>query len=250
MTEVIDFPPGNYRFIRGPFQYSAGARALPGYAVRRIAFRRPVPLAVGFSRIAATLQAAGRPLTTLCACELRSPAPFTDHGFRSFNEIYVGTLSQWGLFDGALNPVARSNVCPEIDPPAEPCFHAFSFTVADSAAASFVIAGSGEASEGQGPYRDRIVSYGDVSPEGLRQKVHYVVGEMERRLAALGVGWSDTTATQVYTVHNVFPLLADEIVRKGAAAFGVTFHHCRPPVIGLDYEMDCRGVENGSIENV
>ena len=65
---------------------------------------------------------------------------------------------------------------------------------------------------------------------------------MERRLAALGLSWADTTATQVYTVHDLHPFLADEIVRRGAA-------RVRPdlallPAAGreLEYEMDCRGV--------
>ena len=58
---------------------------------------------------------------------LVSPAPFTEQGFRAFNEIYVVTLQKWGIYDGKTNPVARSNVCPEIDPPAEPSFYAFSF---------------------------------------------------------------------------------------------------------------------------
>lgn len=37
-------------------------------------------------------------------------------------------------------------------------------------------------------------------------------------------------------------LLADEIVRRGAARSGLTWHFCRPPVRGLEFEMDCRGV--------
>ena len=45
---------------------------------------------------------------------------------------------------------------------------------------------------------------------------------MERRLAAFGLRWTDTTATQVYTVHNLYPFLADEIVRRGAARSGLT----------------------------
>ena len=64
---------------------------------------------------------------------------------------------------------------------------------------------------------------------------------MERRLAALGFAWADTTATQVYTVHDLHPFLADEIVRRGAARAGLTWHLCRPPVVELEYEMDCRG---------
>ena len=130
-----------------------------------------------------------------------------------------------------MNPVARTNVCPEIDPPAEPSFHAFSFTVAAAdAAPSFVIAGSAEAREGGASYQERIIRYGETSPDAMREKAGFVLGEMERRLAALGFGWADTTATQVYTVHDLHPFLADEIVRRGAAPAGLTWHYARPPV--------------------
>jgi hypothetical protein len=47
-------------------------------------------LSEGFWRVERLITEAGRPLTALCACELRSPAPFTEQGFRAFNEIYVG----------------------------------------------------------------------------------------------------------------------------------------------------------------
>jgi hypothetical protein len=243
MAGAVDFAAGGYRFLPGVFQYSGGAAAQPGHAIERVRFRAPVPLAEGFARIERIIGAAGRPLTAFCACELRSPAPFTEQGFRAFNEVYVVTLEKWGLFDGKVNPVARSNVCPEIDPPAEPSFHAFSFTVAASdAAPSFVIAGSGEAREGGATYRERTVRHGETSPDAMREKARYVLGEMERRLAAFGFGWADTTATQVYTVHDLHPFLADEIVRRGAARSGLTWHFARPPVRGLEYEMDCRGV--------
>ena len=243
MSRATTFAPGGYRFVPGPFQYSGGAAAEPGFRIVRVRFAEPVPLEDGFRTIARTIEAARRPLTAFCACELRSPAPFTDAGFVAFNRIYVGTLTQWGLFDGTVNPVARSNVCPEIAPPAVPSFHAFSFTeAAPGAAPSFVIAGSGEAPEGSASYQDRIIRLGDTSPEALREKARYVLGEMERRMAVLGFGWPATTAVQVYSVHDIHPLLAGEIVPRGAARHGLTWHYCRPPVVGLDYEMDCRAV--------
>ena len=65
---------------------------------------------------------------------------------------------------------------------------------------------------------------------------------MERRLAALGLGWADTTHTQIYTIHDLHPFLADDLVLRGAARRGFTWHFDRPPVVGLEYEMDCRGV--------
>ena len=143
MTAV--FAAGGYRYIPAVFQYSGGVAAEPGFAIVRMRFQRPVPLAQGFARIERVLGEAGRPLTSFCACELRSPAPFTEEGFRAFNEVYAGTLRQWGVMQGDTNPIARSNVCPEIDPPAEPSFHAFCFTVAAQGLSTFVVAGSGEA---------------------------------------------------------------------------------------------------------
>lgn len=245
MEATVDFSAGGYRFIPGVFQYSGGVAASPGHEVQRVRFRAPVPLREGFARVARLIKEAGRPLTSFCACELRSPAPFTEQGFRAFNEVYVVTLQKWGLFDGKVNPVARSNVCPEGDPPAEPSFHAFSFTVASAdATPSFVIAGSAEAREGGASYRERTIRHGETSADALREKAHYVLGEMERRLAAFDLSWADTTATQVYTVHDLHPFLGDEIVRRGAARSGLTWHYARPPVRELEYEMDCRGVSS------
>lgn len=244
MTEVIRLPGPGYRYIRGVFQYSAGVAAEPGFEIERARFACPVPLAEGFGAIAAHLAEAGRPLGALCACELRSPAPFTEEGFLAFNRVYVGTLEQWGIYRDGANPVARSNICPEIDPPAAPIVYAFAYTVParPGARPTFHIAGSGEAPEGKDNYQDHIIRRGDTSDAGLRDKARYVLGEMEQRMRALGFGWAQVTATQLYTVHDVHPLLADEVVRRGAAPAGLTWHFARPPVLGLDFEMDVRGV--------
>ena len=243
MAETAVFEAGGYRYVRGPFQYSGGVAAEPGFAIERVRFQRPRPIADGFAAIEAHLNAIDRPLTSFCACELRSPAPFTEDGFVAFNRVYVGTLERWGIFHDEENPVARSNVCPEVDPPPEPSFEAFSYTVqAANAPASFVIAGSAEAAEGAGSYRERIIRLGDTSPDAMREKARYVLGAMETRMAALGVGWSQASATQAYSVHDIHPVLSDEIVTRGAAPGGLTWYYARPPVEGLDYEMDVRGV--------
>jgi hypothetical protein len=248
---TIDISGGGYSYIPGVFQYSAGVAALPGFRIERVRFSRPVPLREGFARAARIIQSAGRPLTSFCACELRSPAPFTEAGFKAFNEGYVGTLADWGVVKDGANPVARSNVCPDLEPPAEPSFYAFAFTtVAAKAPPSFVIAGSGEAPEGMENYRDHIVSRGDLSPAGLRGKARWVLGEMERRMAAFGMSWQQTTAVQLYTVHDVYPLLRDELVRRGAARHGVTWHFDRPPIVEIEYEMDCRAVDTERVVDI
>lgn len=238
-----DFPAGDYRFIPAVFQYSSGAAALPGYEIERVRFDKPVALAEGFARAAKYIQAAGRPLTSFCACELRSPAAFTEEGFRNFNLHYVKTLAEWGIYDGTTNPVARSNVCPEIDPPSEPSFYAFSFTrPSEHTSPTFVIAGGAELGGGSGTYPERIVRYRDLSPEGLKEKVRFAARQQESRLDEFGFDWDDTTAVQAYTVHDFHPVIAEELVRRGAMRSGLTWHFARPPVVDLEFEMDCRGV--------
>jgi hypothetical protein len=244
MAAVEEFKAGGYRFIPGGFQFSGGVAAAAGHEIKRYRFRAPVRLMEGFARIEAVIKSAGRPLTAFCACELRSPGQFTEQGFREFNQSYVVTLGKWGIYDGQVNPVSRSNVCPEIDPPAEPGFHAFSFTVpaAAGAAPSFVISGSAEARAIEASYRERIIRFGETSPDALREKADFVLEEITRRLTLFGVGWRDTTATQLYTIRDAYPLLADAFVRRGAAHAGVTWHFTRPPVQNLEFEVDCRSV--------
>jgi hypothetical protein len=245
---IRDFPAGNYRFIPAVFQYSSGAAADSGFEVERVRFDRLLPLAEGFAQAAKYIQAAGRPLTSFCACELRSPGAFTEDGFRKFNEHYVKTLAEWKIFDGTTNPVARSNVCPEIDPPSEPSFYAFSFTrPGPGTVPSFVIAGGAELRGGSGTYPERIVRYRDLGPDAMKEKVRFTVGSMEERLGEFGYGWKDTTAVQAYTVHDFHPVIADELVRRGAVRSGLTWHFARPPVVDLEFEMDCRRVARETV---
>jgi len=245
MADTVSFSPGGYRYLPFRFQYSSGVMAEAGFAIERTTLRKPVPLAEGFRAVEAHLARIGRPVTAFCACELRSPAQFTEAGFIAFNEHYCETLARWGIYDPAsrINPVARSNVCPEIGGPKEPMLHAFSYTVtAPQASRTFVIAGSGEAPGGKGDYGEHIVRRGETTPDAIAEKAIAVLGEMERRMGLLGVEWSDTTAAHVYTVHDIHAFLGSEIVRRGAARNGITWFHARPPVIELEYEMDTRCV--------
>ncbi|MBN9006767.1 MAG: hypothetical protein J0H40_15300 [Rhizobiales bacterium] len=251
MIETVELRDGGYRFIPGVSQYSAGVAALPGFALERVRFSNPVPIAEGFARVAEIIKAADRPLTAFAACELRSPAPFTESGFKSFNGEYTKFLDQWGLLKSGTNPVARSNVCPKVNPPAAPSLHAFAFTVeASNAPGSFVVAGSGEAPEGKGDYRAHAIRLGDTSPAAMQEKAKWVLGEMERRMAALGGDWSKLTAVQLYTVHDIFPFLEGELAKRGVFRNGLTWHFNRPPVQDLEYEMDCRRVFSERIVEV
>jgi hypothetical protein len=240
----LTFPDGGYRFIKGVFQYSAGVAAQPGWEIVHARLTRPLALADGLARIEAHLKDVGRPILAFCACELRSPKPFDDAGFLAFNRSYVEPLTAWGIIRDGINPIARSNVCPEVNPPSVPSLYAFSYTVpaGKDARPSFVVAGSGESMEGQKNYSERAVRLGDRSQDGIREKATYVLGVMEKRMDALGFAWADATATQVYSVYDYHHIVAEQIAARGAMNGGLTWHFCRPPVDVLDYEMDVRAV--------
>ncbi|MDB5927802.1 MAG: hypothetical protein JWN13_6738 [Betaproteobacteria bacterium] len=244
MAEVLAFQPGNYRYIEAVFQYSGGIAAERGYEIERARFIKPLPLRDAYAAVETHLTSIGRPSTAFAACELRSPEPFTDQGFYEFNKTYVTTLERWGIYKSGeppVNPVARTNVCPVYDKPAEPVMYAFSYSVPQqpgksTARGSFILSGSGDARASGNTYRDRIVRPDDTSPEALREKVRFVVAEMEQRLALLGFSWKDAVAVQAYTVQNIGHLVGEELAARGAGA--LTWHYARPPVIGLEYEMD------------
>ena len=242
MSELIHFSDGGYAFLKGGFPYSQGVKALRGYAIERVRFAQPVPVVSGFAAIEAHLSALGRTRTALCAAELRSPAPLSLSGFKNFNEIYVEVLKRWNLFHDGLNPVARSNVAPQIAPPSEPCFYAFCYTVpAKGTGTSFVVAGSGEWPEG-GKFPGDIVARGDLSPAALQEKARFVLGKMQDRLAGLGASWGEATAMQVYTVHDFHSSFSEEILPRTGNGAGLTWHYCRPPIEELEFEMDVRGI--------
>jgi hypothetical protein len=243
MSDVVIFREGGYRYIKAVFQYSSGVAAEPGFEIERARLARPLPLAAGFAAVEAHLAALGRPSTAFAACELRSAAPFSEQGFHDFNRDYVQTLARWGIYKDKVNPVARTNVCPEYDPPAEPVLYAFSYTVSAPKAkrGSFIIAGCGEARDGTRSFAERTVRHGESTPPAMREKMRFVVAEMEQRLAALGFSWKDALSTQAYTVRDIGALIGPEIAARGAAAGGLSWHFARPPVIGLEFEMDVRG---------
>lgn len=243
MDNVVVFAPGGYRYISAVFQYSAGVAAEPGFEIERARLAQPIPIAEGFKVVEAHLKAIGRPSTSFAACELRSPAPFTEQGFIDFNRHYVQTLERWGIYKNEVNPVARTNVCPDYNKPAGPSLFAFSYTVpARSTRGSFIIAGGADAVEvGEGTLQSRIIRYGETSVDAMREKVHFTVELMASRLKALGFEWKDASHVQAHTVQNIGPVVAEEIFKRGVAPGGLTWNFCRPPVVGLEYEMDVRG---------
>jgi hypothetical protein len=238
-----DGPDRSYRFLPGIAPYSSGVVAGPGQEIVHVTLRAPVPWRQGFTRIERHLTEDGRPRTALCGIELRSPAPFTFEGFDTFNEGYRAVLAEWKLLVGGDNPIPRTNVAPVAAAPGEPSLYAFAYTVPGATPTpTFVVAGAGELRDHpRGPAG--IVRHGETSPDAMREKARFVMDVMQQRLQALGADWSRVTAIDVYTAHPIHDLIEAILGPAGPAAIhGVRWFPSRPPIHGLEFEMDLRGV--------
>jgi len=135
-------------------------------------------------------------------------------------------------------------VAPVAAAPSEPSLYAFSYTQPGATPEpTFIVAGAGELRDrAQGP--DGIVRHRDTSPDGMREKARFVMAIMQDRLRTLGGDFRRVTAIDIYTAQPIHALVLDEILSSaGAAAIhGVHWYPSRPPIQGLDYEMDMRGV--------
>ena len=235
---LVEQPRGNYRFLPGsPSLPFCGAVApAPGYEIVRAQLDRPPPWRQGFERIEAHLAALGRPRQALCSVELRCAQPYTPEAFAGFNVGYAELLREWGLFVDGQGSTTRTNVAPALHPPSEQVLFAFAYTVpAADAPPTFVISGAPERPE---------VRPGEASAEALRAKTADVVASLSERLAALDQGWPAVGAVAVYTPHDALPALRAELLpRLGpAAVHGLRWFDSRPPIVGLEIEIDARSV--------
>ena len=244
---LIPHPQGDYLFLPGISPYSCGVVSAPGFEIAHVTFRHPIAYRRMFDLIEQHLKDSGRPKAALCGIELRSPRPFTFSGFAEFNAGYSKILEDWGLFVDGINPVARTNVAPEVDPPTEPVLFGFSYTrpCDPSLPPTFVVSGAGELPEGVLAH-EAIIRVGDTSSEAMIEKASFVMDLMETRLHGLGADWSGVTDVNIYTVHALERILPDVILKRigSAGALGVRWFFSRPPIVGIEFEMDLRGVRN------
>jgi hypothetical protein len=241
---VRDVSAGHYRFLPGIAPFSSGVVAAAGHQVVHATLRTPIPWRDGFGLVDRHLRAEGRPRAALCAIELRSPAPFSFDGFDTFNAGYQALLAEWKLHVDGENPIARTNVAPVTDAPREPSLYAFGYTAPGATPRpTFIVAGAGEVRE-RGVGTAGIVRHGETSPAAMREKAAHVMGIMQARLQGLGGTWSEVTAIDIYTPQPIESFLTDTVLAPAgsAAIHGVRWFPSRPPIIGLEYEMDLRGV--------
>ena len=238
---LMDNTTGNFRFRKGSGKFSSGGTvAMKGYEIVHVAFATLPPLAKGLEMMDAHLKKEHRPPHALCGLELRSPRQFTFTEFGELSVAYVEHLSKRNLLVDGNNPVARVNVAPELNPPSEVSLFGFSYTAPQQAARPSFLAASGELS---GEYPKGITARGDISTNGLRQKLTKELANVDHALEELGVDWSGVTDFVVFTVHNIHPLVRELLLpRIGAAKnFGIHWYYCRPPIKELEIEIQVRG---------
>ena len=229
--------------VRVPvFRRRCGAGRLPD---RAGGVREPLPLAAGFAWIERYLGEQGVPLAAFCACELRSPAQFTDTGLYRIQpplhrhatalgrDDRTRTTTRWRAATSSHRSTSRPNrastrSASRVLPPARQ-------------GRSSSPAAARRATDPRRIASARCVTARPAPTRCVRRRCS-CWGGWRSGWPSLGKTWADTTATQVYTVYDVHTSLADEIVRRGAARHGLVWHFARPPVEGLEYEMDCRSV--------
>jgi len=176
--------------------------------------------------------------------ELRIPKVLSREGFDEFNRPYIERLKAWGLDVAGANPVTRTNVAFETNPVSEPMLAGFYYTMPSAMRdETFVLSGAPEIASREGGIQ--IVARGDTSADGLRQKLECILHVLGAHLSEMKLKWEMATAVNVYTVFDVHPLLASALlpVLGAASHAGVTWHYARPPVNGLDVEIDVRAVK-------
>jgi hypothetical protein len=245
---VIENDKGNYRFIRGGGPFSSGCAAQPGFEIVHAAIRPFATLTQGFQLVERHLRDNHRPIDALCGMHLRIPQPLTLKDFEEFNRPYIERLKSWGLETDGTNPVARTNVALEVSAVHEAMLAGFYYTdpadgSADRRDGTFVLSGAAEMRVGEGGRRE-LVAAGDVSADGIRRKLECVIEGLTGHLRELRLDWDQATAVNLYTVHEVHHVLAPMLLPAiGAAAqIGLNWYYSRPPVIGLEVEIDAHAV--------
>ena len=240
---LIHNPNGHYYFLKGIDPYSCGVVAEPGYEIVHVTLTHLIPWREGFVKIADYLKLNGYERNALCAMELRCPEPFAMDDFIAFNQQYCSVLQDWDLYIDDLNPLARTNVAPVINPPPESMLYAFSYIqpAEKSDQPTFIIAGAGELIDGV-LTPDRIIRRNETSTEAIREKATYVVQVMGDRLNKLGGDWEIVNRINIYTNHSISHLAEDLVLPNVNQLHGLNWYQSRPPVIDIEYEMDLRGI--------
>ena len=232
--------PGGYYVLPSGVVFSGGVLAMEGHEIVHALMKPWIPLKDAWGFIEAYLKGLGRPVQALCGMELRIPQQLSSDAFRTFNGPYVEQLEKWELLLGRYSAVCRTNVAPARDVPKEPSVHAFSYCIPSRHnGTTFCLSGAADIDA-----RGKPVAEGDVSPAGMKKRIAHCLEVITGRLAEIALDWSVVTHTDLCVVQDITGLW-ETLIAPGlqpALRHGVRVHLARPPIVGSEVELECRGV--------
>jgi enamine deaminase RidA (YjgF/YER057c/UK114 family) len=237
---LLDNQAGNYKILPGGAAFCSGVVPYPGYEIVRVLLDRWIPLEEGYSFIENHLKAIGRPVQAFCGIELRVPAPLAFKDWSTFNVPYLAQLRKWGLIFGDYAGVCRSNIALATYAPAVTSLCAFSYSVPASVQGkTFFLSGQADIDAG-----GKAIADGDTTAAAMRQRTRYTIDTVGATLAKLGASWEDTTQIALFHVHDIPDLWGAQLLGSlgGALRRGVLVYRARPPITGLEVELEARAV--------
>ena len=237
---LIDNKAGSYKILPGGAAFCSGVLPYEGYEIIRVVLRPWIPLEQGYGFIENYLKSVGRPVQSFCGIELRVPAPLAMKDWSSFNVPYLAQLRKWGLIFGDQSAVCRSNIALALNAPTTTSLCAFTYTAPTSAKnKTFFLSGQADIDA-----HGKAIADGDTGPAAMQQRARFTIDTVGATLAKLGVSWQDTTQVAFFHAHDIPDLWEPKLLGSIGEALsrGVLVYRARPPIAGLEVELEARAV--------
>jgi hypothetical protein len=241
-SALIDNKAGAYMILPGGGAFCSGVIPYEGFEIVRVLLRPWIALEQGYSFIENYLKSVGRPVQAFCGIELRVPAPLAMNDWSSFNVPYLAQLRKWGLIFGDQSGVCRSNIALALHPPATTSVCAFTYTAPAPAPAkskTFFLSGQADIDAS-----GKAIADSDTGPTAMQKRARYTIDAVGTTLAKLGVSWQDTTQIALFHAHDIPGLWEPKLLGSLGEALsrGVLVYRARPPIAGLEVELEARAV--------
>lgn len=237
---LIDNKAGAYKILPGGAAFCSGVLPYEGYEIVRVLLRPWIPLEQGYGFIENYLKSVGRPVQSFCGIELRVPAPLAMNDWSSFNVPYLAQLRKWGLIFSDQSAVCRSNIALTLNAPTTTSLCAFSYTSPTSAKnKTFFLSGQADIDA-----NGKAIADGDTGPAAMQKRARFTIVTVSATLAKLGVSWHDTTQVAFFHANDIPDLWEPTLLGSLGEALsrGVLVYRARPPIAGLEVELEARAV--------
>ncbi len=242
---LTDHPIGGYRFLPGIAPYSCGVVSAPGFEIVHVTLHRPVPYRRGFEVIERHLASEGRPRAALCGVELRSPVPVQLRGLRRVQRRVCP-------HPGGLGPVRRGREPGrphQRRPRGRSARRAGAVRVLVFEALRPVAAADLRRRRGGGTARGRPGRRGDRPCRGHFAGRHRRQGDVRHGPHGAPTAWARRRLARRHRHRHLHRPPDRAVAPRGHPGTGrpggharIRWFYSRPPIVGIEYEMDLRGV--------